>query len=601
MKKIGYLVVACASSQMALASQQQRELELPVGIVKCDEQANFGELIAYSESNPMPFCANNGVCKSDYAANPEQPCDCPAGYAGPHCEYKEDDVPACRLRCKNDGVCMIGVTSWAHLLDNSFRYQVNHDHQYCMCPKGYHGSLCEFEAEPCGADNFCYNGGSCVVIQKRDGTTSYNCDCTSAGDSYTFFAGEFCEYPASTFCGDNNDQNGRHFCVNGGSCQDESRLGCHCNEGFVGPLCEFADQNLQVPTCSLQCKNHGVCRKGAKDVSMLDRFGLNKDGHRHLAEKYNEDFEHCVCPAGYAGLVCEYKVDVCPGGEHACLNGGECNLSTLDGGDITFKCDCSSAKASGSLFAGGFCEMESTEYCTVDRMRPDLGLGQDAFCTNKGKCLQYVEHGESHPGCECPKGFYGDHCEYRSSGANGTETLDQTFLIILLAITILLMAACFYFFYKYSRRRGHVRKNFDKTVNMDAFDRSRNSSAQSPFGKDGPWKGGYRDDDDDGVLSIKDEADALTVNAGYARRKQQYLQRKFKETPNIEQRLSSGLFRDHPPSIASSVAVDSDHVTRDGILRFPQEQLKTPSFGSSHDGSLHLFNDSHDGGSVHIL
>jgi hypothetical protein len=38
--------------------------------------------------------------------------------------------------------------------------------------------------------------------------------------------------------------------------------------------------------------------------------------------------------------------------------------------------------------------MESTEYCTVNRMRPEKGLGQDAFCTNKGKCLQYVEHGQ---------------------------------------------------------------------------------------------------------------------------------------------------------------------------------------------------------------
>jgi hypothetical protein len=211
----------------------------------------------------------------------------------------------------------------------------------------------------------------------------------------------------------------------------------------------------------------------------------------------------------------------------------------------------------------------------------------------------------SHPGCECQKGFYGDHCEYRSSSVNVAETLDQTFLIILLAITILLMVACFYFFYKYSRRRGQIHKSVDKTVNMDAFDRSRNLSAQSPFGKGDPWKGGYRDDDDDGVMSIKDEADALTVSAGYARRKQLYLQRKFKETPNIEQRLRSSVFRDQPSSIASSVTssvtMETDHVTRDGIMRFPREQLKTPSFSSSHDGSLHLFNDSHDGGSVHIL
>lgn len=222
MMKFGYLVLACAPSQVVYASQQQRELQLPLGIVKCDEQDSFGELTVYSEANPMPFCANYGVCKTDYADFPGQPCDCPAGYAGPHCEYREDDVPVCNLNCQNEGICMVGATSWGQLLDESFRYQVNHDHQYCMCRNGFHGSLCEQEAEPCGADSFCYNGGNCVVIQKRDGTTSYNCDCTSAGDSNTAFAGEFCEYQASSFCAKDSDQNGRHFCVNGGTCQGES-------------------------------------------------------------------------------------------------------------------------------------------------------------------------------------------------------------------------------------------------------------------------------------------------------------------------------------------------------------------------------------------
>lgn len=220
--KFGCLLLACASTQMVSASQLQRELQLPLGIVKCDDPDSFGELPVYSEANPMPFCANYGVCKKNFADFPEQPCECPAGYAGPHCEYVLDEVPACKLRCKNEGICMVGATSWAQLLDNSFRYEVNHDHQYCMCPEGFYGSLCELQAESCGADDFCYNGGNCVVIQKRDGTTSYNCDCTTAGDSNTAFAGEFCEYPASTFCAEESDHNGRHFCVNGGTCQKDS-------------------------------------------------------------------------------------------------------------------------------------------------------------------------------------------------------------------------------------------------------------------------------------------------------------------------------------------------------------------------------------------
>lgn len=126
-------------------------------------------------------------------------------------------------------------------------------------------------------------------------------------------------------------------------------------------------------------------------------------GHRHVLESnrhllegeaYSEDFEHCVCPAGFAGLQCEFKVDVCPGGEHVCLNGGGCNLNSLSDNGVAFQCDCSSAKSHGSRFAGDFCEMESTEYCTVDRMRPQSGLGQDAFCTNGGACVELVQHGQ---------------------------------------------------------------------------------------------------------------------------------------------------------------------------------------------------------------
>lgn len=134
---------------------------------------------------------------------------------------------------------------------------------------------------------------------------------------------------------------------------------------------------------------------------MLNKFNMGHrhalDSHRYLLEldNYSEDFEHCVCPSGFAGLQCEYKVDVCPGGEHICLNGGECDLFSNGAGSTTaFRCDCSSAKAHGSRFAGEFCEMESTEYCTVDRKRPQSGLGQDAFCTNQGACLKLVQHGQ---------------------------------------------------------------------------------------------------------------------------------------------------------------------------------------------------------------
>jgi len=64
----------------------------------------------------------------------------------------------------------------------------------------------------------------------------------------------------------------------------------------------------------------GVCRNGAKDVGFLKKFKL---GMTNVDLSYTDDFEHCVCPKGYVGLQCEHMVDVCPGGEHICMNGAE--------------------------------------------------------------------------------------------------------------------------------------------------------------------------------------------------------------------------------------------------------------------------------------
>ena len=168
-------------------------------------------------------------------------------------------------------------------------------------------------------------------------------------------------------------------------------MGCVCNEGFVGPVCEFVDMELEPQECTLECFNHGICRKGAKDLTALKRFGIH---NRHLIyQAHSENFEHCVCPAGFAGLQCEYEVDICPGSDHVCMNGGECE-PTVDGDVLRFTCDCSMARTKTSRFAGSFCEMESTQFCTIDLEKTSRGKGQDAFCTNGGKCRSFVQHGQ---------------------------------------------------------------------------------------------------------------------------------------------------------------------------------------------------------------
>jgi hypothetical protein len=173
----------------------------------------------------------------------------------------------------------------------------------------------------------------------------------------------------------------------------------------VGPICEFKDLHIEPPVCKLECANQGVCRKGAKDISTLAKWGiLNR---RNLQESlmdsstieatFNEDFEHCVCPIGYVGLQCEHRLDICPGGEHACLNGGECRTSLKDG-HISFVCDCTNAKSDSHRYAGEFCEMESNDFCTIDGLMPIGGPATLAFCTNGGLCKKRIHINETYVG-----------------------------------------------------------------------------------------------------------------------------------------------------------------------------------------------------------
>ncbi len=74
-------------------------------------------------------------------------------------------------------------------------------------------------------------------------------------------------------------------------------------------------------------------------------------------------------------------------------------------------CDCDSAFDSLEKYAGKFCQYSSTDICTKNG-QPGMGKANFAFCVNNGICKGKVEDGEDPPGCTCPEGFYGDHCEY---------------------------------------------------------------------------------------------------------------------------------------------------------------------------------------------
>jgi EGF-like domain len=166
-------------------------------------------------------------------------------------------------------------------------------------------------------------------------------------------------------------------------------MGCDCPAGFVGPVCEFPDRGQAPVECNLECSNHGICRQGAKDVSMLAKYGLDTS----MVKSFSADFEHCVCPAGYVGLQCEFQLDLCPAGQHACLNGGEC-MSVVDRSSMSYTCNCVNAESTTARFAGEYCEMESTQFCTLDQGKSRTGPGVNSFCTNGGTCKALVAYEE---------------------------------------------------------------------------------------------------------------------------------------------------------------------------------------------------------------
>ena len=196
----------------------------------------------YVGADEHPFCMHGGTCKDNFADDPHFPCDCPEGFAGPHCEFVHGQVPdTCDLACANGGQCQVGFK----YVGQAFLKPIEDDdpqnsttitasstdptsQQYCICPEGFYGDYCQVQGERCGASH-CFNGGSCVTIAHGDGTVTDHCDCTTAGTAdddggkQEAYAGRFCQSVSTAFCARFADQhNGQDFCVNGGTCSPES-------------------------------------------------------------------------------------------------------------------------------------------------------------------------------------------------------------------------------------------------------------------------------------------------------------------------------------------------------------------------------------------
>lgn len=72
-----------------------------------------------------------------------------------------------------------------------------------------------------------------------------------------------------------------------------------------------------------------------------------------------------------------------------------------------YECDCEEG-SEHSAFAGSMCEHAATSFCEYG-----VAVSKHAFCVNGGECKDVIIAGETHPGCNCPEGYGGMHCEIK--------------------------------------------------------------------------------------------------------------------------------------------------------------------------------------------
>lgn len=356
-----------------------------------------------NDSSSLPscdlICQNGGRCELVDGSSTETQCLCDPGFSGDLCETA--DVPpaatdpplsdplkesTCDLDCRNGSVC--GPS------DGNEGGEVK-----CICAPGTSGDLCErVDGVTCGVDT-CYYGSQC--IQASDG--GLYCDCTTINEPGKHFAGPFCQYEATTYCGDSED----YFCVNGGTCRKEGNgaFSCECPDEWSGPSCEFESQNRDhehTKNCKLNCLNGGQCRKGAKDMPAID--GLS-EGTEHLASAHSEKYEHCVCPENFAGMQCEHRYEECGNGEHMCLHGTKC-VPPNDESHPKWTCECDET-------SGKVCQRHRSSVCTSSDADSTMyrGMTSMIYCVNDGVCMSYKQDGKSYPACKCPPQYTGPHCE----------------------------------------------------------------------------------------------------------------------------------------------------------------------------------------------
>ncbi|KHJ41688.1 EGF-like domain protein [Trichuris suis] len=333
-------------------------------------------------------------------------CHCLQGSTGPLCKqgkclfkhylskrehYPLSDVDECAQRvCKNGGTCVnVRFSFW------------------CVCPKGFTGSLCQQDIDECKHnETICGLHGECTNL-----VGSYKCECF---DGYT---GVYCETaPISAGASKEGDYAPMHLlhfdaavmsmcdveaCGPLGKCfVRNNNFTCLCAAGVTGRLCNKAASDCWVDN---PCGRNGFCRQVGNSFTCKCSYGHTGRLCDRLIDfckntsicnggKCISDLQggyYCVCPVGFTGSNCEIAYKPCES-QHCSINGVCEILNETDRVDANnHRCICNA----------GWTGPRCTE-------KVDMCKGND-ICGINGRCVENA--GKLY--CLCKAGYSGDHCE----------------------------------------------------------------------------------------------------------------------------------------------------------------------------------------------
>lgn len=173
--------------------------------------------------------------------------------------------------------------------------------------------------------------------------------------------------------------------------------------------------------CTLNCRKGGVCKETMTEIHTGGDF---TDVHEYApARKF-----YCHCPPFHAGPECEVEFEDCPGtgarNATYCANGAKCVRDISYDGEAYYHCGCDTEETDySSAYARRTCKRMSTVFCLPEdeeksqEIQQSLGQAGGAYCMNGGRCkgIDPSQTAKRHPGCECPVGWSGLHCEYPES------------------------------------------------------------------------------------------------------------------------------------------------------------------------------------------